>query len=316
MGLLSEGTPLNWPETQANADLIRIQGIQEFIKIYQRYKTNRQDEFKWGDEIEFSLVKFDHEKKRVYLLLKAQELIDKLNLKKAELRDKENITYHPEYASYMIESTPGMPFTNDLNASFRCLEANMRSRRDQVERLLDRDEHILAITVFPRIGCTTFTWPLLSPTPECGITRSLFYPDQAIYNGHPRFVTISSNIRNRRNSKVQIYLPIFKDTNTQCPFVEQLDENFIADHIYLDATGFGMGCCCLQCTFQAESMDEARFLYDQLTPITPIMLALSASSPIWRGYLSNIDCRWNTISGSVDDRTDEELGKLPLKNNR
>jgi hypothetical protein len=37
-------------------------------------------------------------------------------------------------------------------------------------------------------------------------------------------------------------------------------------------------------------------------------LALSASSPIYRGYLSDIDCRWKVISMSVDDRTEEERG--------
>lgn len=37
-------------------------------------------------------------------------------------------------------------------------------------------------------------------------------------------------------------------------------------------------------------------------------LALSASSPIWRGYLADIDCRWNTICAMVDDRTPEERG--------
>lgn len=40
-----------------------------------------------------------------------------------------------------------------------------------------------------------------------------------------------------------------------------------------------------------------------------LQLALSASSPIFRGYLADIDCRWPVISGSVDDRTDEERGK-------
>ena len=40
-----------------------------------------------------------------------------------------------------------------------------------------------------------------------------------------------------------------------------------------------------------------------------MQLALSASSPIFRGYLADIDCRWPVISGSVDDRTDEERGK-------
>lgn len=39
-----------------------------------------------------------------------------------------------------------------------------------------------------------------------------------------------------------------------------------------------------------------------------IQLALSAASPIWRGYLSDVDCRWNVIAGSVDDRTAEERG--------
>lgn len=35
-------------------------------------------------------------------------------------------------------------------------------------------------------------------------------------------------------------------------------------------------------------------------------MALSAASPIWKGYLSDQDCRWSVISGSVDDRTPEE----------
>jgi len=37
-------------------------------------------------------------------------------------------------------------------------------------------------------------------------------------------------------------------------------------------------------------------------------LALSAASPVYRGYLSDFDTRWTVISQSVDDRTDEELG--------
>jgi len=37
-------------------------------------------------------------------------------------------------------------------------------------------------------------------------------------------------------------------------------------------------------------------------------LALSAAAPIWRGYLADIDCRWNVICGMVDDRTAEERG--------
>jgi hypothetical protein len=37
-------------------------------------------------------------------------------------------------------------------------------------------------------------------------------------------------------------------------------------------------------------------------------LALSAASPIWRGYLAEIDCRWNVLCAMSDDRTAEERG--------
>lgn len=78
--------------------------------------------------------------------------------------------------------------------------------------------------------------------------------------------------------------------------------------------GFGMGCCCLQLTFQACNIAEARTLYDQLTPLCPIMLALSAASPAYRGLLTESDCRWNVISASVDCRTAEERGERQLCN--
>ena len=79
---------------------------------------------------------------------------------------------------------------------------------------------------------------------------------------------------------------VFKDEHTQDPFVEAVAYDGPGegasmaqpDHIYLDAMGFGMGCCCLQMTFQGRSIDEARYLYDQLAVMTPIMLALSGTS--------------------------------------
>jgi glutamate--cysteine ligase catalytic subunit len=37
---------------------------------------------------------------------------------------------------------------------------------------------------------------------------------------------------------------------------------------------FGMGCSCLQITFQACSVEEARKLYDQLANISPLMVFL------------------------------------------
>lgn len=45
-------------------------------------------------------------------------------------------------------------------------------------------------------------------------------------------------------------------------------------YIKMDAMAFGMGCCCLQITFQAWNVDEARRVYDALVPVAPIMVCI------------------------------------------
>lgn len=58
-----------------------------------------------------------------------------------------------------------------------------------------------------RLGCPEFTWPVDQPTPKVGSSRSLFIPDSAIYKGHPRFSTLTRNIRQRRGERVAINIP-------------------------------------------------------------------------------------------------------------
>jgi len=79
--------------------------------------------------------------------------------------------------------------------------------------------------------------------------------------------------------------------------------------IHMDAMAFGMGCCCLQITFQAKDVDESRFIYDQLAVLAPVMMALTASTPILKGRLADTDCRWGIISEAVDCRTQAERGR-------
>jgi glutamate--cysteine ligase catalytic subunit len=74
---------------------------------------------------------------------------------------------------------------------------------------------------------------------------------------------------------------------------------------------FGMGCCCLQVTFQAQDIDESRYIYDQLAVLAPILMALTASTPILKGRIADTDARWGIISESVDDRTPVERGMEP-----
>jgi glutamate--cysteine ligase catalytic subunit len=208
MGLLTCGTPLSWPDTKLHADLVKRQGIQEFLRIYAKYKSLRGQPFKWGDEIEFSIIRFDHSRKRAQLLLKSDTVMDELNAFFPV--ERTNIVFHPEYSNYMIETCPHMPFDASLNC-FRNLEEHFRFRRQLVESRLEPGEHIISLTCFPLLGCPNFAYPSYSPTPTCGVTRSLFLPDEAIFSGHPRFPTITSN-----TLEVTLNALYFTDYNSCC----------------------------------------------------------------------------------------------------
>ncbi|KAL8808091.1 MAG: hypothetical protein Q9200_004422 [Gallowayella weberi] len=64
---------------------------------------------------------------------------------------------------------------------------------------------------------------------------------------------------------------------------------------------------------QLRDIAEARKLYDQLIPLGPIMLALTAATTIWDGVLADTDVRWNGFCQLLDDRTLEETGKKPSR---
>lgn len=51
-------------------------------------------------------------------------------------------------------------------------------------------------------------------------------------------------------------------------------------------------------------------MYDQLAVLSPVMLALTAATPVLKGRLVDTDVRWDTIALSVDDRTLAERGLL------
>uniref|UniRef100_A0AAX7VGC3 Glutamate--cysteine ligase n=1 Tax=Astatotilapia calliptera TaxID=8154 RepID=A0AAX7VGC3_ASTCA len=283
MGLLSQGSPLNWEETRKYADHIRKHGIIQFLNIYNKLKDRQKDVLKWGDEVEYMLVEFDDKDEKVRLVLNGGDVLATLQDQGENINPNHPTLWRPEYGSYMIEGTPGQPYGGTMS-EFNTVEGNMRKRRREASSVLNPRETLCTVTAFPRLGCPGFTKPEYRPTPvETGVSKSLFFPDEAI-NRHPRFSTLTRNIRHRRGEKVVINVP--------------------SKH------------CGINVTFQACSIDEARYLYDQLATFCPIVMALSAASPFYRGHVSDIDCRWGVISASVDDRTQEERGLKPLKNNK
>lgn len=177
---------------------------------------------------------------------------------------------------------------------------NMRARYEETRNL---EGIYLTIPAVPFLGLTA------KQEAEEGhfkndITKSLFFSDTHI-SDHPRFRSLTKNIRERRGRKVEILVPLFPDEKTDLKGTS-VEEPF-AGKIYMDAMGFGMGMSCLQCTFGTRNLEQATYIHDMMHVLSPLFLSLTAATPILKGKLSNWDARWKIIEDSVDDRTPEEL---------
>ncbi|RAL11244.1 glutamate--cysteine ligase [Aspergillus homomorphus CBS 101889] len=341
MGLLALGTALDWPEAKKRADQVRKWGIEQLLANWHRAKGKERNALLWGDEVEYLVVAVDDEAKKARLSLAQAEILKSLAEDEASWKQgtrpqspnnehdgEEPPHFHPEFGRFMLEATPGKPWGIDFKDLLK-VESNMKWRREVAKAHMAPNEHPITLTTFPRLGTKDdYIKPYYPPSGPA--LRSQFVPDE-IANPHIRFPTLAGNIRSRRGRKVELNVPVYKDTNTPEPFKDPTvnydlhiwpEDDDVRNgaakdgHVYMDAMAFGMGSCCLQITFQAKNMTEGRKLYDQLSPLGPILLALTAATPIYKGFLVDTDVRWNQISGAVDDRTREELGELPLKNDR
>ncbi|KAL5365006.1 glutamate-cysteine ligase-domain-containing protein [Aspergillus floccosus] len=341
MGLLALGTALDWPDAKKRADQVRKWGIEQLLANWRRARGKERDALLWGDEVEYLVVAVDEEARKARLSLAQAEILKSLAKDEAlwksgdsprpgneEHEDEEPPHFHPEFGRFMLEATPGRPWGIDFKDLLK-VESNMKWRREVAKSHMAPNEYPITLTTFPRLGTKDdYIQPYYPPSGPA--LRSQFVPDE-IANPHIRFPTLAANIRSRRGRKVELNVPVFKDTNTPVPFKDPTvnydlhnwpEDDDVRngaakdDHVYMDAMAFGMGSCCLQITFQAKNMTEGRKLYDQLSPLGPILLALTAATPIYKGFLVDTDVRWNQIGNAVDDRTREELGEAPLKNDR
>uniref|UniRef100_A0A914V0J1 Glutamate--cysteine ligase n=1 Tax=Plectus sambesii TaxID=2011161 RepID=A0A914V0J1_9BILA len=316
MGLLTRGTLLTWEETKAQAENLRHHAIKQFIYKWPLIKDLIADNTKWGDEIECTLVKFDHEHKVVNALLSAEDVLKQIEADPSLVSE----AWHPEFAGYMLEGVPTDPY-NGIADCAELVEEKFRTRRIEINRLLKPDETIMTIGTFPLTGCPQFTYPPHTPDPQNSASGSIMFPDKAIFGDHPHFIGTTKGITGHRGEKPPVLLPIFRDENTPKPFRDDLSghtptdsdkENMKEDHIYMDGVPFGPSCCSLQMTTQCDSFAQAMHLRDQFIPLCPILLALSASTPIFRGILADCDTRWSALRQSLDDRSPEERGETTL----
>ena len=222
MGLLSKGTPLSWEQSRAYHDYVKRHGILQFLNIYHAMAGRENDIFLWGDEVEHMIVRIDPHSNTATLALRAPEILAQLEaLSQQQQSDGErqwNAHFVPEYGRYMVEATPARPY-GGYTADLRMVEPNMRLRRQMVQQLLQPYEYIMTLTAFPLLGVGRYSTPAAAPYGP--IARSLYIADEVI-GPHPRFATLTRNIRIRRGSKVCIRVPLFQDKRTREVMQQQL----------------------------------------------------------------------------------------------
>lgn len=334
MGLLSLGTPLHWNDSKKYADHVRSNGVIQLLNSYKISQGRENDKFYWGDEIEYMMISLDEASRSLKLSIDHDYVLTNLSEdgKNYQAALDNDVLFHPEYGRFMLEATPLNPYDGTSLGDYFKVENNMHRRRFlAIKEIQSENVYPLTLTAFPLMGVDDFCSP--STLPKGCASKSLFLPDEII-NKHVRFPTLTANIRRRRGQKVAINIPLYKDKYTRSldaadpsipkrelfpysdnePHLSAVNPAAKPGHIYMDSMGFGMGSSCLQVTMQAKNLSEARYLFDSLVNIAPLMLAVTAAAPIFRGHLADQDVRWNVISGAVDDRTPFERNEAPLEN--
>lgn len=204
---------MKWETSKENSNYIRQAGVRQFIATYNRVKDLKGDELLWGDEIEYGVFILDKQNKKIRLSLRAKEIMDKLNKKEdAHAHRTEGCNWVPEYGAWMVEATPKRPYTGFATDLLR-VERNMRLRRRRLLTELREDEVAPTFSTFPLLGAMGDDGSV-PPTKVGGSVTLSDYIGDGIINPHPRFATLSANIRQRRGEKVNIRVPLFRDTNT------------------------------------------------------------------------------------------------------
>lgn len=202
-----------WEKSKKHNHYIRKAGVRQFISTYNRVKDLKGDELLWGDEIEYGIFKVDPTNKKIRLSLRAKEVMDRLNEKeRLHAHRVEGCNWVPEYGAWMVEATPKRPYTGFTHDLLR-VERNMRLRRKRILTELAEDEVAPTVAAFPLLGARVDDGTI--PPTEVGGSKTLSdYISDGIINPHPRFGTLTANIRQRRGEKVNIRVPLYRDRNT------------------------------------------------------------------------------------------------------
>ncbi|KAG5507697.1 hypothetical protein JKF63_06646 [Porcisia hertigi] len=237
--LATGGAPMRWGTAANNKAISHVSahGIQQFLNIFRNKKDLHNMPFLWGDELEHQLIHIQED--TITLCTESAVVMERLSA-----RPDNCAVWHPEYGSFMVESTPDHPYT----LSTESLES--------VEDSIERRYSILDKEAPPGVVGTTFvTFPLMGQGDfvKCDdksspYSESLFVPDVCINQSHPRFANLTANIRLRRGRKVCILVPLYMDTLTM--------ERTVDPRLNIDMTPRNKDICCV---VQAKKQNTRRF---------------------------------------------------------
>ena len=152
MGLLTEGLPLSPEEMKQHLEYIREHGITQFLLTWNQDKEIKNDDLRFGDEIEQHVLVCDPVAKTVKLSVRSPEIRQQLIEKEYEhAHEMEGCTWHPEFGAWMVESTPSKPYTNYASDLLR-VERNMLVRRRRLMTVLKANEIAPTVVSFPMLG--------------------------------------------------------------------------------------------------------------------------------------------------------------------
>lgn len=244
MGLLKVGVPQPWQKSKKNLRYVRKAGVRQFVSHYNRVKDLKGDELLWGDEIEYGIFHVDKKKKEIRLSLRAKEVMDNLNDKEeTHMHHVEGCNWVPEYGSWMIEATPKRPYSGYAIDLLR-VERNMRLRRRRLLTELHKDEIAPTVATFPLLGALGDDGTV-PPSKVGGPRTESEYIGDDVINPHPRFGTLTQNIRSRRGERVNIRVPLFRDIHTKefedYPSIKNVDGCCGSDSLQVWRYGKGDG---------------------------------------------------------------------------
>src|SRR5438105_8595287 len=87
-------------------------------------------------QVEYMIVKINHEKKRAQLSLRGKDILDVMDKREEHEGPTREVLWRPEFGAYMVEATPGHPYGEDYQRStllcnFQHIQKNMELRRKE-----------------------------------------------------------------------------------------------------------------------------------------------------------------------------------------